>query len=78
MAKAVTLTEIVELTKHLSLLDEVPLIEELAPQIARELKAAQATERPLLRGLWKGLDTTEEDIAEVRKEMWGNLPRKDI
>jgi hypothetical protein len=29
------------------------------------------------RGLWKGLgfDVTEEDIAEMRKEMWRNFPR---
>ncbi len=24
-----------------------------------------------LGGLWKGLDLSEEDIAEVRREMWG-------
>ncbi|MGB7553173.1 MAG: hypothetical protein WBM04_02295 [Candidatus Korobacteraceae bacterium] len=35
--------------------------------------------RPLrsLRGLWKDLhiDITEEDIANARREMWGNFPR---
>lgn len=24
------------------------------------------------------IDITEEDIAEARREMWGNFPRKDI
>jgi Protein of unknown function (DUF2281) len=30
-----------------------------------------------LRGLWADLDIhiTEEDIAEARREMWGNFPR---
>jgi hypothetical protein len=30
-----------------------------------------------LRGLWAGLNNhiTEEDIAEARREMWGNFPR---
>jgi hypothetical protein len=30
-----------------------------------------------LRGLWKDLniEITEEDIAEARREMWGNFPR---
>lgn len=30
-----------------------------------------------LRGLWRDLniDITEEDIAEARREMWGNFPR---
>jgi len=25
-----------------------------------------------LGGLWKGLDISEEEIAEVRREMWGD------
>jgi hypothetical protein len=31
-------------------------------------------------GLWDdlGLDITAEDIAEIRREMWGNLPRDDV
>jgi len=35
---------------------------------------------PSLCGLWADLnvDITEEDIAEARKEMWGNFPREDI
>jgi len=30
-----------------------------------------------LRGLWNDLniDITEEDIAQARREMWGNFPR---
>jgi len=33
--------------------------------------------RKSLRGLWKGSGThiTEEDIAEARREMWGDFPR---
>jgi len=33
-----------------------------------------------LRGLWKGMgvDISEEDIAEARKEMWGNFPREEF
>ncbi len=33
--------------------------------------------RRSLRGLWKDLniDITEEDIAQARREMWGNFPR---
>ena len=36
----------------------------------------KAPRRSLL-GLWSDLDThiTEEDIAEVRREMWSNFPR---
>ncbi|MFM9268565.1 DUF2281 domain-containing protein [Tychonema sp. BBK16] len=38
--------------------------------------------RPLksVKGMWANLDIdiTEEDIAQARKEMWGNFPRGDI
>lgn len=73
-----TLDEIVELTKQLSLLDKVRLIEEIAPQIEQELKAAQPVQRTPLCGLWSGLDVTDEDITKVRAEIWGDFPRKDI
>jgi hypothetical protein len=35
------------------------------------------TPRRSLLGLWKDLNIqiTEEDIAEARREMWGNFPR---
>jgi predicted phage-related endonuclease len=78
MAEAISLDEILELTKQLSLLDKVRLIEEIAPQIKRELSAAQVGQRTPLRGLWRGLDITEGDIDEARAEMWDNFPRKDI
>jgi len=33
-----------------------------------------------VKGMWANLDMdiTEEDIAQARKEMWGNFPRGDI
>jgi hypothetical protein len=43
------------------------------------LKEEDGPKKPLksLRGLWADLniDITEEDIAEARREMWGNFPR---
>jgi hypothetical protein len=49
---------------------------------AEFLQARAVPPRPLKSsaGLWKdlGLDITEEDIAEARREMWGNFPREDI
>jgi len=42
----------------------------------KEKDGAQKARRSL-RGLWKDLniEITEEDIAEARREMWGNFPR---
>jgi hypothetical protein len=79
VVKSISLPEILELAKHLSLLDKVRLIEELAPQIEHDLKAnaPQLAERTSAAGLWEGVSTSEEDIAAARAEMWGNFPRED-
>ena len=43
-------------------------------------KNGDKTPRRSLLGLWADLNThiTEEDIAEARREMWGNFPREDF
>jgi Protein of unknown function (DUF2281) len=42
------------------------------PPVRRKVKS--------LRGLWKGMgiEISEEDIAEARKEMWSNFPREEF
>lgn len=76
--KAVTLKEVLHLAQQLKLTDKVRLIQQIAPHIERELAVQQPKPRKSLRGLWRGLDITESDIAEMRSEMWGDFPRKDI
>ena len=78
MGNAVTLEEALVVVRHLSPVDKARLIERLAPDIERELKATQQTARKSLRGLWRGLDITEEEIDEARREMWAGFPREDI
>ncbi len=78
MDSAVTLNEVLALVKRLSPLDKVRLIEHVAPQIERELKHEQSAPRVPLRGLWKGLNITERDIDQARRDMWSDFPRKDI
>ena len=36
--------------------------------------------RRSVKGIWAdlGVDITEDDVAEVRREMWTNFPREDI
>jgi len=40
-------------------------------------KSPLTRSRRSLMGLWSNLeiDTTDEDIREARREMWGNFPR---
>ena len=46
---------------------------------AQSLSKNESPKKPLrsLEGLWVHLNIqiTEEDIAEARREMWGNFPR---
>ena len=48
-------------------------------EFVASLKEQDGPRKPLrsLRGLWAdlGFDITAEDIAEARREMWGNFPR---
>lgn len=61
-------------------------LRDLPPEEQREvldfvdfLKERNGTKKPVrsLLGLWGDLDfhITEDDIAEARREMWGNFPR---
>jgi hypothetical protein len=45
-----------------------------------EQKSAVKQPRRSVEGLWAdlGVQITEEDINEARREMWGNFPRDDI
>jgi Protein of unknown function (DUF2281) len=45
-----------------------------------EQKTPTKQPRRSLMGLFAdlGVDISEEDIAEARREMWGNFPREDI
>ena len=55
--------------KQQEALDFVEFLEQKTKAIKRPRRS--------LEGLWADLDIslTEEDIAEARKEMWGNFPR---
>jgi hypothetical protein len=78
MQNQVTLQEVLDLASLLPSRDKVRLIERIAPQIEQELEAAHSGQRRSLRGLWKGLDISEDDIAQARREMWDSFPREDF
>ena len=41
-------------------------------------KSSGKKPRKSLKGLWKGVNITAEDIDEARREMWGNFPKDDF
>lgn len=78
MKNTVTLEEIIQLAKQLSPVDQVRLIEEIAPRIKRELAKEKIRPRKSLRGLWRGLDITADDITDMRQEIWSDFPREGV
>ena len=70
--------QILELAERLPLKEKLRLLERLTPRVARQAQAAKSGKRRSLRGIWKGLDITDDDIAEARKEMWKGFPREDV
>lgn len=76
MQQTITLDAVLQLARQLSAVDKIRLFERLAPEIERDLQTTKPRES--LRGLWKGVNVTDEDIAEMRREMWADFPRADI
>ena len=78
MPESITLEEVVNLAKQLSPLDRIRLIEQITPHLKRDLIVSPSQPRKSLRGIWKDIDISEADIAEVKAEMSENFPREDI
>ncbi len=78
MGETGNLERLLELAGQLSVRDKIRLIKLLAPQIERDLKHCMPAQRRSLRGLWRGLDLSEDDIAEARREIWNEFPREDF
>ena len=78
MQNTVTLEQALVLVRQLSPADKARLIERIVPDIERELESGRPIPRKSLRGLWRGLGITDQDIAEARREMWDSFPREDL
>jgi hypothetical protein len=76
MEEVITLDAVFQLAKQLSALDKVRLVARIAAELEQDLQAPKP--RQSLRGLWKGAGITDENIAEMRREMWADFPRADI
>ncbi len=73
------LENIVETVKQLPFEQQKELLH-YAEFLNSKKKANNKLPPKSLYGLWanRGIDITEEDIDEIRQEMWGNFPREDI
>jgi hypothetical protein len=76
-----TLDEIVDMARRLSAREKKQLIERLAPDVEGALGSpGPSSPRRLrsLKGLFRGCTITDQDISEVRREMWCDFPRGDV
>jgi hypothetical protein len=66
------------LVREFSAVEKVRFVEEVMNALEADLNHPPVPKKSLY-GMWAGLvDISEEDIAEARREMWGNFPREDI
>lgn len=73
-----SLTENILQTVENLTVDEQKEVLEFAESLKHKNGATNGDKpRKSLRGLWKGVNITREDIDEARREMWGNFPRED-
>lgn len=76
MANLLTAEKVIVLADRLSPVEKLRLVEWLLARLERDLQAAQPRPGRLTRGMWRGLGISEEEIAEVRRELWGGFPRE--
>jgi len=78
--RTITLEDVVRLARQLSPVDKVRLIEQVAPELERELADQPPAAGLSLLGALKeyGPAPSEADIDQARREVWANFPRDDI
>jgi len=70
--------EIIRLAKRLSPQERIRLAEQIAPDISHDKNEFRPPKRRSLRGTWRKVDITEDDITAARQELWGTFPRGDF
>ena len=79
MSETVTeLEQAVTLALKLSPLDKIHLVEQIMATLGEDFGALKKKPKRSLFGILSSVSVSEEDIAEARREMWGNFPREDI
>jgi hypothetical protein len=73
----ITTDQVVELLRQLPPRERLRVVLRVLPELEQSLPPPASGPRQSLRGLWRGLDISDEDIEEVRREMWGKFPAED-
>jgi hypothetical protein len=70
---AAGLEQALALALNLSPLDKVRLVEQVMATLEHDLSQGQKKSRRSLYGLWSGVNISEDDIDQARREMWSHL-----
>lgn len=73
----VTTDQVVELLRQLPPRERLQAVMRVLPELEKALPEPASEPPPRLRGLWRGLNITDEDMKEVRREMWGQFPSEN-
>lgn len=71
--------ELLQQVKQLPPREQLLFAEQILAGLVHQMPSKQSP-KPLqsLLGLWQGFTVTDEDIAEARREMWGNFGERDF
>jgi hypothetical protein len=81
MSKTLSLNELIEQASHLSPPDKLRLVEVVQEQIERQpAERGRKEPKPSLWGALAhlGPGPSEEDVREVRRQVWAGFPRDDV
>jgi hypothetical protein len=78
--ETVTLEQVISLARQLPPLEKIRLIEQMAPEIERDMLSQRPLKLKSLLGLCADLGPapSAQEIDEIRREMWADFPREDI
>jgi hypothetical protein len=74
----VTTDEVVELLRQLPPRERLQAVVRVFPHLEWMRPSPSPEPRQSLRGLWRGVNITDADIEEVRREMWAKFPAEDL
>jgi hypothetical protein len=75
--RATTADQVLALLQQLPPREQLRVVSKVLPALEKELPV-HPKPRKSLRGLWRGLTIGEEEIAEIRKEMWSHFGDREL
>jgi len=78
--ETVTLEQVISLARQLPPLEKIRLIEQMAPEIERDMPSQRPLKLKSLLGLCADLGPapSAQEIDEIRREMWADFFPEDI